>query len=134
MTDTKRPLILVTNDDGITAPGIAVLVEAVKPLGEVIVVAPDSPQSGQGHAITLTQPMRITPVDMFGDEIQAFTTNGTPVDCVKLANSVVLKERTIDLCVSGINHGSNVAINILYSGTMSAAMEASLEGISSIGF
>lgn len=134
MTDTRRPLILVTNDDGITAHGIAVLIEAVKPLGEVIVVAPDSPQSGQGHAITLTQPMRISEVDMFGDEVEAYTTNGTPVDCVKLANSVLLKNRTIDLCVSGINHGSNVAINILYSGTMSAAMEASLEGIPSIGF
>lgn len=134
MTDTQRPLILVTNDDGITAHGIAVLVEAVKSLGEVVVVAPDSPQSGQGHAITLTQPMRITKVEMFGDDVDAYTTNGTPVDCVKLANSVLLKERTIDLCVSGINHGSNVAINILYSGTMSAAMEASLEGIPSIGF
>lgn len=130
----QRPLILVTNDDGITAPGIATLVAAVKPLGEVVVVAPDSPQSGQGHAITLTQPMRITEVDMFGDEVKAYTTNGTPVDCVKLGNSVILKDRTIDFCVSGINHGSNVAINILYSGTMSAAMEASLEGIMSIGF
>jgi len=133
MTD-QRPLILVTNDDGITAPGISVLVEAVLPLGEVVVVAPDSPQSGQGHAITLTQPMRIKEENMFGDDVKAYTTNGTPVDCVKLANSVLLKDRTIDFCVSGINHGSNVAINILYSGTMSAAMEASLEGIQSIGF
>lgn len=130
----SKPLILVTNDDGITAPGIGVLVNAVKSLGEVVVVAPDSPQSGQGHAITLTQPMRITEVDMFDDDIKAYTTNGTPVDCVKLANSVLLKDREIDFCVSGINHGSNVAINILYSGTMSAAMEASLEGIKSIGF
>lgn len=134
MTDTQRPLILVTNDDGITAHGIAVLVEAVKPLGEVIVVAPDSPQSGQGHAITLTQPMRIDKVEDLFDGVDAYTTNGTPVDCVKIANSVILKDRTIDFCVSGINHGSNVAINILYSGTMSAAMEASLEGIPSIGF
>lgn len=134
MTKNVRPLILVTNDDGITAPGISVLVEAVRSLGEVVVVAPDSPQSGQGHAITLTAPMRIAEHDLFGDDIKAYTTNGTPVDCVKMANSVILKDRTIDFCVSGINHGSNVAINILYSGTMSAAMEASLEGIPSIGF
>lgn len=134
MSQPNRPLILVTNDDGITAPGISVLVEAVRALGEVVVVAPDSPQSGQGHAITLTQPMRIQEQDLFGDDVKAYTTNGTPVDCVKMANSVILKDRTIDFCVSGINHGSNVAINILYSGTMSAAMEASLEGIPSIGF
>jgi len=129
----KKPLILVTNDDGITAKGIAMLVDIVRPLGEVVVVAPDSPQSAQGHAITIKDPLRLKPSKVF-DGIKAFECSGTPVDCVKLANNVVLNGRKADLCVSGINHGSNAAINILYSGTMSAAMEASLEGIDSIGF
>jgi 5'-nucleotidase len=129
----KEPLILVTNDDGITAKGIKTLVDIVRPFGEVVVVAPDSPQSAQGHAITIKDPLRLRPSKQF-DGIIAFECSGTPVDCVKLANNVVLKGRKADLCVSGINHGSNAAINILYSGTMSAAMEASLEGIDSIGF
>ena len=129
----KKPLILVTNDDGIDAPGIKALIEVVSEIGEVVVVAPDSPQSGQGHAITLSQPLRLYPVKLF-EGIEAYKCSGTPVDCVKLAKSVILKGRMADLCVSGINHGSNVAINILYSGTMSAAMEASLEGMNSIGF
>ncbi len=129
----SKPLILVTNDDGITAPGIRNLVEAVSSLGEVIVVAPDQPQSGQGHAITIEQPIKLHKVDVF-DGIQSYRCSGTPVDCVKLAKNVLLKDRHIDLCVSGINHGSNSSINIIYSGTMSAAMEASLEGIDSIGF
>lgn len=130
---TMKPLILVTNDDGIVAPGIRNLVEVARKFGDVIVVAPDKPQSGQGHAITLNQPIRLRKVDIF-DEIEAYECSGTPVDCVKLAKNVLLKNRTIDLCVSGINHGSNASINIIYSGTMSAAMEASLEGINSIGF
>ncbi len=128
-----KPLILVTNDDGINAPGIKALVEVAKELGEVIVVAPDSPQSGQGHAITLENPLRLYPVDMF-EGVPAYECSGTPVDCVKLAKHVLLKERDIDFCVSGVNHGSNASINIIYSGTMSAAMEASVEGIPSIGF
>ena len=129
----KKPLILVTNDDGITAKGIKALVEVAKKLGEVVVVAPDSPQSGMGHAITIHDPLRLRKVDMF-DGVDSYECSGTPVDCVKLGKYVVLKNRKPDLCVSGINHGSNVAINILYSGTMSAAMEASLEGVDSIGF
>lgn len=128
-----KPLILVTNDDGIVAPGIRALVEVAGALGEVVVVAPDSPQSGKGHAITIHDPIRLKPVRVFPD-IEAWECSGTPVDCVKLAKHVVLKDRTIDLCVSGINHGSNASINIIYSGTLSAAMEASLEGIKSIGF
>ncbi|NNE27861.1 MAG: 5'/3'-nucleotidase SurE, partial [Saprospiraceae bacterium] len=128
-----KPLILVTNDDGIVAPGIAALVEVVKKIGTPFVVAPDSPQSGQGHAITLTSPLRLNKVNVF-DGVEAYECNGTPVDCVKLAKHVLLKDKTIDMCVSGVNHGSNAAINIIYSGTMSAAMEASLEGIKSIGF
>ncbi|MBP9195115.1 MAG: 5'/3'-nucleotidase SurE [Saprospiraceae bacterium] len=128
-----KPLILVTNDDGIVAPGIKNLVEVAASFGEVIVVAPDKPQSGQGHAITLHEPIRLTRVDVF-EGIEAYECSGTPVDCVKLAKNVLLKNRTINLCVSGINHGSNASINIIYSGTMSAAMEASLEGVNSIGF
>lgn len=128
-----RPLILVTNDDGINAPGIHALVDVASQLGDVVVVAPDSPQSGQGHAITLRDPLRLKKVNPF-QGIEAYECTGTPVDCVKLGKHVVLHQREPDLCVSGINHGSNSSINIIYSGTMSAAMEASLEGIKSIGF
>lgn len=126
------PIILVTNDDGITAPGIQNLVSAVKDLAQVIVVAPDKPQSGMGHAITIGHPLRMTKMNLFGD-IESWQTNGTPVDCVKLAVDKIL-HRKPDLCVSGINHGANHSINVIYSGTMSAAMEASIEGIPSIGF
>lgn len=128
------PLILVTNDDGISAKGIRELVSIAREYGEVLVVAPDSPQSAQGHAITIEQPVFVRESDVFGEEVQAYECSGTPVDCVKLAKSVLLNGRVPDLCVSGINHGSNAAINIIYSGTLSAAMEASLEGIPSIGF
>jgi len=129
----KRPLILVTNDDGITAPGILTLVEIAKSLGDVVVVAPDSPQSGMGHAITISGPIRLHPNKQVFENVEAYECSGTPVDCVKLAKHVVLKDRQPDLCLSGINHGSNASINIIYSGTLSAAMEASLEGIPSIG-
>lgn len=132
-TVPSRPLILVTNDDGTFSPGIAALVRAAAQWGEVVVLAPDSPQSGMGHAITITEPILINPIDTFPG-IQAYACSGTPVDCVKLAKNVILKGRNIDLCVSGINHGSNASINIIYSGTMSAAMEASIEGIPSVGF
>ena len=132
---SNRPLILVTNDDGIAAPGLRVLTELAVTLGEVIVVAPDSPRSGQGHAITLETPLRLREVNVFDDlPVLAYECNGTPVDCVKLAKHHVAKGRRIDFCVSGINHGANYGINVLYSGTMSAAMEASLEGTPSIGF
>lgn len=130
----KKPLILVTNDDGITAPGIRALVEIAQMIGTPIVVAPDSPQSGMGHAISIHDPLRLHPSTVF-EGVEAYACSGTPVDCVKLAKNVILKDRQQpDLCISGINHGSNVAINILYSGTMSAAMEGSLDGIPSIGF
>jgi len=128
----SKPLILVTNDDGISANGLKALVEVSRTLGEIVIVAPDSPQSGQGHAITLNTPLRLSKVNEFDEE--AYKCSGTPVDCVKLAKDIILKDRKPDLCVSGINHGSNASINIIYSGTMSAAMEASLEGIPSIGF
>ncbi|MCD8529150.1 MAG: 5'/3'-nucleotidase SurE [Chitinophagales bacterium] len=128
-----KPLILVTNDDGITAPGIKALVEVARKFGKVVVVAPDSPQSGMGHAITISKPLRLHASDMFADDVDAYECSGTPVDCVKIAVDRVL-HRKPDLCVSGINHGSNSSINIIYSGTMSAAVEAALEGIPSIGF
>ena len=129
----ERPIILVTNDDGITAPGIRSLVNAVKDLGDVVVVAPDKPQSGMGHAITIGVPLRLTKVDNIFGEIEAWQTNGTPVDCVKLAVDKIL-HRKPDICLSGINHGPNHSINVIYSGTMSAAMEAAIESIPSIGF
>ena len=132
MFNDDKPVILVTNDDGIAAPGIKNLIEAVKELGQVIVVAPDSPQSGMGHAITIGHPLRLYKADIFGD-IPAWQCSGTPVDCVKLARDKIL-HRKPDICVSGINHGSNCSINIIYSGTMSAAMEAAIEGIPSVGF
>jgi 5'-nucleotidase len=129
----QQPVILITNDDGITAPGIKNLVEAVKGLGKVVVVAPDKPQSGMGHAITIGTPLRLNKVENLFGEVEAWQTSGTPVDCVKLAVDKVL-HRKPDLCLSGINHGANHSINVLYSGTMSAAMEAAIESIPSIGF
>ncbi len=126
-------MILITNDDGIIAPGIKALVEVASKFGEILVVAPDSPQSGQGHAITLNQPLKLRKVNIFPG-IESYECSGTPVDCVKLAKNVLLKDKKIDLCLSGINHGANASINIIYSGTMSAAMEASIEKIDSIGF
>jgi len=129
---SKRPLILVTNDDSIYAKGIKSLVEVVKELGDVLVVSPQDPQSGMGHAITIHDPLRLKKSDEF-EGINAYTCSGTPVDCVKLAIYEVLKKRPT-LLVSGINHGSNAATNILYSGTMSAAVEGAIEGIPSIGF
>jgi 5'-nucleotidase len=132
MTSSEKPLILVTNDDGITAPGIRALVEAMSELGKVVVVAPDKPQSGMGHAITLGEPLRLEKSDIFGD-IEAYQCSGTPVDCVKLAKDKIINGNP-DLCVSGINHGSNSSINVIYSGTMSAAVEASIEGIKAAGF
>jgi 5'-nucleotidase len=128
----ELPIILITNDDGVTAPGIKALVESVQDLAKVVVVAPDKPQSGMGHAITIGQPLRMDKVHLFGD-VEAWQTSGTPVDCVKLAVDKVL-HRKPDLCLSGINHGANHSINVIYSGTMSAAMEASIESIPSVGF
>ncbi|TRX61709.1 5'/3'-nucleotidase SurE [Fulvivirga sp. M361] len=129
----SKPLILVSNDDGITSKGIRVLVEAMKTLGDVIVVAPDSPQSGMGHAITIGNTLRLEETDIFSD-VTAYGCSGTPADCVKMAKHFVLKERKPDLVVSGINHGANTSISVLYSGTMSAAIEAALEGMPAIGF
>lgn len=130
----KKPLILVTNDDGITAPGIRMLIKIMKTLGDVVVVAPDSPQSGTGHAITISNNLYCDPVKLkAGESHTEFSCSGTPVDCVKIATQEILGCKP-DLCVSGINHGSNSSINVIYSGTMSAAVEAGTEGIPAIGF
>ncbi len=128
----EKPVILVTNDDGITSPGIKALVDCVKDLGKVVVVAPDKAQSGMGHAITIGHPLRMHPYHAFKD-VEAWQCSGTPVDCVKLAVDKVL-HRKPHICLSGINHGANHSINVIYSGTMSAALEASIERIPSIGF
>jgi 5'-nucleotidase len=128
----EKPVILITNDDGVTAPGIQSLVEAVKHLGKIVVVAPDRPQSGMGHAITIGQPLRLHKIHSI-DNIETWSCTGTPVDCVKLAVDKVL-HRKPDLCLSGINHGANHSINVIYSGTMSAAVEAAIESIPSAGF
>ena len=128
----REPVILITNDDGITAPGIKALIESVEGLGKIVVVAPDKPQSGMGHAITIGNPLRLYPVHIFKG-IEAWQCSGTPVDCVKLAVDKIL-HRKPDLCLSGINHGANHSINVIYSGTMSAAVEAAIESIPSVGF
>lgn len=131
----QKPLILVTNDDGITAPGLRTLISCMKELGEVVVVAPDSPQSGMGHAITVDSTLyskKVT-VDKEKGAPLEYSCSGTPADCVKLALQEILGKRP-DIVVSGINHGSNASINVIYSGTMSAAIEAGIEGIPAIGF
>lgn len=128
MNKRQRPLILVTNDDGITAPGMRALIAVAEELGDVIVVAPDSPQSGKGHAITVNNTLYINKISE-----TEYSCSGTPVDCVKIAVHEIFKKKP-DLCISGINHGSNSSINVIYSGTMSAAVEAGIEGIPAIGF
>lgn len=130
----SKPLILISNDDGITSSGIRKLVELMSSIGEVVVVAPDGPQSGMGHAITVGDTLRLKKNDIFGENVLAYECSGTPADCIKLAKHEVLKGRKVDLVVSGINHGSNTSISVLYSGTMSAAIEGAIEGGPAIGF
>ena len=128
-----KPLILVTNDDVITAPGLRALIAVMSEIGEVVVVAPDKPQSAMGHAITINSTLYVNKVSADNAIVLEYSCSGTPVDCVKMAVNEIL-HRKPDLCVSGINHGSNSSINIIYSGTMSAAVEAGIEGIPAIGF
>ena len=129
----KKPLILVVNDDGISAPGIRKLIGIMNDFGDVVVVAPEWPQSGMGHAITINTTLRCDKITMDDGAQTEYSVSGTPVDCVKLAVNQILYRKP-DLCVSGINHGSNSSINVIYSGTMSAAVEGALEGIPSVGF
>lgn len=128
----EKPLILVTNDDGVHAPGIAALVRVARKFGDVFVVAPDKPQSGMGHAITINSTIRVEKIKAH-DDATCWTCSGTPVDCVKMAINKLLPRKPA-LCLSGINHGANHSINIIYSGTMSAAIEGAIEGVPSIGF
>lgn len=129
----SKPLILVTNDDGITAPGLRMLIEVMNEIGDVVVVAPDSPQSAMGHAITINSTLHCHKIKVTEGPQEEFSCSGTPADCVKLAVNELMDKKP-DLCVSGINHGSNSSINVIYSGTMSAAIEAGIQGIPAIGF
>ncbi|MFD0863707.1 5'/3'-nucleotidase SurE [Sungkyunkwania multivorans] len=130
---SEKPLILVTNDDGITAPGLRALIAVMNEIGDVIVVAPDSPQSAMGHAITINSTLYCSPITIDDGPQIEYSCSGTPADCVKLGVNEILNTRPA-ICVSGINHGSNSSINVIYSGTMSAAVEAGIEGIPAIGF
>lgn len=127
-----RPYVLVTNDDGIVAPGIAALICALQPTCDLCVVAPDGPRSGAACSITCAAPLSY---HLVSEEpgMKAFACSGTPVDCVKLALQEVC-ERKPDLIVSGINHGNNASICTFYSGTMGAVIEGCIKGIPSIGF
>ena len=129
----KNPLILVTNDDGIDAPGLKALTEVMNEIGEVVVVAPDRPQSGMGHAITINSPLYLREIKNNNFTYKAYTSSGTPADCIKIGVNEILKVKP-DLCVSGINHGANSSVNVVYSGTMSAAIEGGIHGVPSIGF
>ena len=126
----SRPRILITNDDGIFSPGIHALWEAMVELGDPTVVAPNMEQSAVGHAITLTDPLRVDPVKRSGD-FEGWSVTGTPADCAKIAIKSILDEKP-DLLISGINLGANVGTNIIYSGTVSAATEGTILGIPSI--
>lgn len=128
----KKPLILVSNDDGVNAKGLRELIEIVKEFGDTVVVAPEKGESGMSHAISIKNPIRLNQLSTNGI-LTVYSVPGTPVDCVKLALNQVL-DRKPDLVVSGINHGSNASISVIYSGTMGAAIEGCLNGIPSIGF
>ncbi|WP_029903887.1 5'/3'-nucleotidase SurE [Prevotella sp. 10(H)] len=130
--ENQKPLILITNDDGYQAKGINELIESVKGLGEIIVVAPDGPRSGMSSAITSLQPLRIHLIKNEGD-VRIYSCSGTPVDCVKLGISELAGKKP-DIVLSGINHGSNAAVAVLYSGTMGAAIEGAVFKVPSIGF
>lgn len=129
----KERLIFVTNDDGVNARGLARLIEVAREFGKVVVVAPETSQSGMAHAITIGQPLYLRTVRREPD-VEVYACSGTPVDCVKMALDHLLLDRRIDLVLSGINHGSNAAINVLYSGTMGAAIEGGFYDVPSIGF
>ena len=133
MTKMVKPLILITNDDGISSPGIRFLIRQMNRLGDVVVVAPDSPQSGMSHAITISDSLRCEPLFVDSGPQREFSCSGTPADCIKIGVHEILEKKP-DMIVSGINHGSNASVNVLYSGTMAAAIEGALQGVPSIGF
>lgn len=129
---TERPLILISNDDSINAPGLRVLVDCVKNIGNVWVVAPEKPQSGMSSAMTVNGPLRIKEYPEYNGA-KMYSVDGTPVDCIKLALHHIVPKKP-DVIVSGVNHGSNAGNNVLYSGTMGATMEGAMIGIPAIGF
>lgn len=131
-TEKRKPVILVTNDDGFRAKGIEALIEMAKPFGRIIAVAPDEGNSGMSHAITIKTPLRLKKRSRT-DDVELYSVNGTPVDCVKLAMNQLFTNPP-DLILSGINHGSNSSVSIIYSGTMAATIEGSLYNVPSIGF
>lgn len=128
----RQPLIFVSNDDSINASGLASLIEMMQPLGRLLVVVPSRPQSGMSHAMTTTMPLRVIKLKESAD-LTIYTCNGTPADCVKLGMNTLLPFKP-DLLVSGINHGSNSSISVVYSGTMAAAAEGVFYRVPSIGF
>ena len=130
---TEKPLIFVTNDDGISAPGLRTLISVMNEIGNVVVVAPEKPQSAMGHAITINSTLKCNKVQIDSGPQIEYSCSGTPADCVKLGLNEILHKKP-DICVSGINHGSNASINVIYSGTVSAAIEASIHEIPSVGF
>ncbi|MDE5568241.1 MAG: 5'/3'-nucleotidase SurE [Muribaculaceae bacterium] len=128
----KRPLIFISNDDSVAAPGLHKLIDFVKDLGDIIAVAPEEPQSGMSSAFTVDKALRIHECEDYNGA-RVFTVNGTPVDCVKLG-LYAITPRKPDIMLAGINHGSNSGNSIIYSGTMGAVLEACMEGIPSVGF
>lgn len=133
MDNSSRKLILITNDDSVDAPGIHHLAECVRSMGDVYVVAPAHPHSGQSAAMSIFEPLRIRELAPKTEGVRLFTVNGTPVDCVKLALGEILPRRP-DVIFAGINHGSNSGVNVTYSGTMGAVLEGCIEGVPSVGF
>lgn len=129
----KDRLIFITNDDGFNSLGIRRIIEVAKEFGRVVVIAPEKVQSGQSHSITLYDPLSIRNISK-GDDIEIYACNGTPADCVKMAFDHLLIGQKVDLVISGINHGTNASINVVYSGTLAAAIEGSLYGCPSVGF
>lgn len=133
----KRPLFLVSNDDGYSAPGVHCLTQFLSTIGDVVAVCPEGAQSGKSMALTVNEPLRLRKIEDYKDvepNVEWYAVNGTPVDCVKLSMHAVLGDRRPDMVCTGINHGSNSAINVMYSGTMGAAFEGCAFGIPSVGF
>mgnify|MGYP001694126328 CR=1 FL=1 len=134
-SSSPRPFILVSNDDGYKAPGINFLIDVLRPIADLLVVAPNGARSGFGCGITATQPIQCRLVHE-EEGLDIYSCTGSPVDCVKLAFNVLLNSynRQPDLVVSGVNHGDNSSVNTFYSGTMGAASEGVLQGVPGIGF
>ncbi len=133
MKKGNNPIILITNDDGYRAKGLQAVIEAMQPFGHLVIVAPSQPHSGQSHAITVNVPLRMEKIDE-QEGYEFYVVSGTPVDCVKIANSQLFRDEKPSLLVAGINHGANSSSSVVYSGTMAAAIEGCLYEIPSIGF